>query len=129
MFEAIVHIQYSAQRWIAFQDIGPSPSGRSGHAVASDGRRVFVLGGELSPEAQADETKLIHVLDISMYFLFVISFGQPPILKIQSTSTTRNPTPALSIPNLCGSRHRFPLGESNHISRHLLGRMPPLFPP
>ena len=88
-----------------------------------------MLGGELSPDAQADETKLIHVLDISMYFLFVISFGQPPILKIQSTSTIRNPTPALSIPNLCGSRQRVPLRESNHISRHLLGRMLPLFLP
>jgi len=31
--------------------------------MAFDGRRVFVLGGKLSPGAQADEAKLIHVLD------------------------------------------------------------------
>jgi hypothetical protein len=77
--------------------------------MAFDGRRVFVLGGKLSPGAQADEAKLIHVLDTSMYFLFVISFGQPPNLKTQSTSIIQNPTPTLSIrvrkpPNSCRSR-------------------------
>jgi hypothetical protein len=40
--------------------------------MASDGRRVFVLGGALSPGAQADEARLIHVLDTSTYFPFVI---------------------------------------------------------
>jgi hypothetical protein len=97
--------------------------------MASDGTRVFVLGGKLSPGAQADETKLIHVLDTSMYFLFVILFGQLPSLKTQSTSITRNPTPTLSIlvrrpPNSCGSRRRAPRPEDNHIGRHLLRRMP-----
>jgi hypothetical protein len=38
--------------------------------MAYDGTRVFVLGGILSPSAQANENKLIHVLDTSMYFLF-----------------------------------------------------------
>ena len=37
--------------------------------MASDGRRIFVLGGALSPGAQVDEAKLIHVLDTSTYFL------------------------------------------------------------
>ncbi len=63
-----VHIQYPAQQWIAFQDIGPSPSGRSGHTMASDETRMFVLGGTLSVGAQADESKLVHVLDTGMYF-------------------------------------------------------------
>ena len=36
--------------------------------MASDGQRVFVLGGELSPGAQGDEAKLIHILDTSKYF-------------------------------------------------------------
>jgi hypothetical protein len=34
--------------------------------MASDGRRVFVVGGKLSSGAQADKAKLIHVLDTSM---------------------------------------------------------------
>ncbi|KAF8492373.1 hypothetical protein F5888DRAFT_1858822 [Russula emetica] len=60
----------STQRWTAFQDVGSSPSGRFGHAMACDGTRVFVLGGELSPGAQVevDEAKLIHVLDTTFKF-------------------------------------------------------------
>ena len=53
--------------------------------MASDGGRVFVLGGNLPLGARVDGAKLIHVLDTSMYFLFVILFGQRPSLK-QSSS-------------------------------------------
>ena len=75
------------------KDIGPSPYKRRVHTMSSanDSRRVFVLGGESSPDVQADEAKLIHVLDTSMYFLFVVLFGQRSSLK-QSSSFTRNPT-------------------------------------
>ena len=52
--------------------------------MACDGTRLFVLGGALSPGAQVDEAKLIHVLDTSMYFRFVISFGQHSNLKQSS---------------------------------------------
>jgi len=53
----LIALQLSTQRWTAFQDIGPSPCGRGAHAMASDGRRVFVLGGELSPGTQVDKAK------------------------------------------------------------------------
>ncbi len=43
--------------------------------MASDESRVFVLGGLLSSGLPVDEAKPIHVLETSMYFLFVISFG------------------------------------------------------
>jgi len=49
--------------------------------MASDGKHVFLLGGESPPGTQTDEAKLIHVLDTSMYYIFFISFGQPPSLK------------------------------------------------
>ena len=39
--------------------------------MASDGTRVFVLGG-YSKGAPADEASLIHVFDTSMHFLLVI---------------------------------------------------------
>ena len=55
--------------------------------MASDGRRVFLLGGELSPGARVDDAKRVYVLDTSMYFPFVVSFGQPSSLK-QSSSLT-----------------------------------------
>src|SRR6266566_59078 len=98
--------------------------------MASDGRRVFVLGGELSPGTQVDKTKLIHVLDTSMYFLFVISFGQSSSLK-QSSSYTRNPTLILSSivrrpPNLRRSRPRVTRSRVNHNTGCSLHQMPEL---
>ena len=53
------------QRWYMFQNMGPSPSGRSGHAMASMGTRVFVLGGESFTPSKTDDSSLIHVLDTS----------------------------------------------------------------
>jgi hypothetical protein len=78
--------------------------------MASDGRRVFLLGGRLSPGTEVAEAELIHVLDTGMYFLFVISFGKPSSLK-QSSLFSRDPTPTLSTLlrrplNTCGSRQR-----------------------
>jgi hypothetical protein len=51
------------------QNVGPSPSGRSGHAMALNGTRVFVLGGESSVGTRPDESALIHVLDTSTYVI------------------------------------------------------------
>jgi hypothetical protein len=64
--------------------------------MASDGTRIFVLGGALSKKAQEDETALIHVMDTSTYNLFVISFGQPSYLKAQSTPSIQIPIPTMS---------------------------------
>ena len=64
--------------------------------MASDGTRVFVLGGHLD-SAQPDEVSLVHVFDTSMYFLSVISSRQPPRLRTQRTSSTQNPSITLSI--------------------------------
>jgi hypothetical protein len=124
---ALIHIQYPAQRWTAFQDIGPSPCGRYGHAMACDGTRVFVLGGALSPGTQVNEAKLIHVLDTSKHFLFVIPFGQSSSLK-QSSSFTRNPTPILSgivrrPPNLRRSYPRVTRPRVNHNTGYSLYQM------
>jgi hypothetical protein len=125
----LLHVRNAAQRWTAFQDIGPNPCGRGGHAMASDGRRVFVLGGELSPDAQADEAKLIHVFDTSMYFLFVISFPQPSSLK-QSSLFTRNLNLTLTMssivrrpPNLGRSYPRVTRPRVNHRAGYPLQQM------
>ncbi|KAH7885957.1 hypothetical protein F5I97DRAFT_1808782 [Phlebopus sp. FC_14] len=53
----------SNQRWYMFQNMGPAPSGRSGHAMASMGSRVFVLGGESFTPTKGDDHGIIHVLD------------------------------------------------------------------
>ncbi|KAF9076091.1 hypothetical protein BDP27DRAFT_1284823 [Rhodocollybia butyracea] len=53
----------SNQRWYMFQNMGPAPSGRSGHAMASIGTRVFVLGGESFTPSKPEDANFIHVLD------------------------------------------------------------------
>ncbi|KAF8578415.1 hypothetical protein K439DRAFT_1362232 [Ramaria rubella] len=52
----------SNQRWYMFQNMGPAPSGRSGHAMSSSGARVFVLGGEAFG-TKTEDVNVIHVLD------------------------------------------------------------------
>jgi hypothetical protein len=50
-----------------FQNMGPAPSARSGHAMASIGPRVYVLGGlgaEFMNPNKEDPT-VMHVLDTS----------------------------------------------------------------
>ncbi|KAF8546039.1 galactose oxidase, partial [Imleria badia] len=56
----------SYQRWYIFQKMGPAPSARSGHAMASTGSRVFVLGGESFTPTKEDDHGIIHVLDTSL---------------------------------------------------------------
>ncbi|KAI6047790.1 hypothetical protein EDC04DRAFT_22546 [Pisolithus marmoratus] len=53
----------SNQRWYMFQNMGPAPTARSGHAMASMGSRVFVLGGESFTPTRGDDHGIIHVLD------------------------------------------------------------------
>jgi hypothetical protein len=121
---APVHIQYPAQRWTAFQDIGPSPCRRKLHAMAHDGKRVFVLGGSSSLDAHMDEFEPIHVLDTGMYYLFIISYRQPSSLK-QSSSFTRNPTLTLSSTvRTLNLRRSYPRVRVNHNSLHSLCQMP-----
>lgn len=45
--------------------MGPTPSGRSGHAMASMGTKVFVLGGESFVSSRTDDSDLVYVLDTS----------------------------------------------------------------
>jgi hypothetical protein len=128
----LVHMRSAAQRWFKFHNVGSRPLRRSSHAMASDGTRVFVLGG-FSKGARADKISLIHVFDTSMYFLSIISSGQPPRLRTQSISSTRNPSVTLPIlmrrpPNLRGSHPQLPQPRSNHSTRNPLHRRPTVFP-
>jgi hypothetical protein len=49
-----------------FQNMGPAPTGRSGHAMAAFGKQVLVLGGESNAafaQSRVDDPSVIHVLD------------------------------------------------------------------
>jgi hypothetical protein len=125
----LVQMRSAAQRWFKFRNEGPDPHRRSCHAMASDGTRIFLLGG-WPKGAQADEISLIHVLDTSMYIRLVISSGQPPRLRTQNTSNTRKPTLTPSVPirrkppNLRGSHLQVPRPRSSHRTRYPPPRRP-----
>jgi hypothetical protein len=124
----LVHMRNAAQRWFTFHNEGTSPLRRSAHAMASDGTRIFVLGG-YSRDVRADEISLIHVFDTSMYVFLVNLSGQLPRLRTQRTSSTRKPSLALSIllrgpPNFRGGHPQVPGPRSNHYIRHPLYRRP-----
>ncbi|KAI9805344.1 MAG: Negative regulator of mitotic exit [Piccolia ochrophora] len=54
----------SSRRWYTFQNMGPSPSPRSGHSMTAYGKSIVVLGGEPSSAPRdAAELSLVYVLD------------------------------------------------------------------
>ncbi|KAI0007406.1 hypothetical protein F4779DRAFT_514504 [Xylariaceae sp. FL0662B] len=56
----------SSRRWYTFQNMGPSPSPRSGHSMTAVGRSVVVVGGEPSSATnQVNDLSVVYVLDTS----------------------------------------------------------------
>ncbi|KAF2203139.1 cell polarity protein-like protein [Delitschia confertaspora ATCC 74209] len=56
----------SSRRWYMFQNMGPSPSPRSGHSMTSFGKHVIVMAGEPSSTASdRQELSLAYILDTS----------------------------------------------------------------
>lgn len=56
----------TSRRWYTFQNMGPSPSPRSGHSMTSYGKNIVVLGGEPSSAArEAQDLSLAYMLDTS----------------------------------------------------------------
>lgn len=75
----------SSRRWYTFQNMGPSPSPRSGHSMTASGKHIVVLGGEPSSAPRdASELSLIYFLDTSKIRYPVDSHSQaPPDQRIQ----------------------------------------------
>ena len=54
----------SSRRWYTFQNMGPSPSPRSGHSMTAYGKQIVVLGGEPSTATrEATDLATVYVLD------------------------------------------------------------------
>ncbi|TFK56591.1 hypothetical protein OE88DRAFT_1649961 [Heliocybe sulcata] len=73
-------------RWFMFQNMGPSPSGRSGHAMAAMGARVFVLGGESYAPSKPEDSTLIHVLDTSAWQVLLVCSSTHKYLRTHQIS-------------------------------------------
>ena len=56
----------TSRRWYTFQNMGPSPSPRSGHSMTAFGKQIVVLAGEPSSAPRdAGELSLVYILDTS----------------------------------------------------------------
>ena len=56
----------SSRRWYTFQNMGPSPSPRSGHSMTAYGKQVVVLAGEPSTATrEAADLAIVYLLDTS----------------------------------------------------------------
>ncbi|KAF8898933.1 hypothetical protein BD779DRAFT_1464981 [Infundibulicybe gibba] len=86
----------SNQRWYMFQNMGPSPSGRSGHAMASMGAKVYVLGGESATYLKPEDAEIYHVLD-TKHIKYPDNKPGPPGQGIP-TAGPQNPMRKSSIP-------------------------------
>ncbi|SPN99806.1 related to cell polarity protein tea1p [Cephalotrichum gorgonifer] len=54
----------SSRRWYTFQNMGPSPSPRSGHSMTSVGKSVVIVGGEpSSPAGSSTDLGIVYLLD------------------------------------------------------------------
>ncbi|EAU92720.2 hypothetical protein CC1G_01765 [Coprinopsis cinerea okayama7 len=84
----------SNQRWYMFQNMGPSPSGRSGHAMASQGSRVWVLGGESFTPSVNEDPNSFHVLDTKHIRYPDPNRGPPPPATVPpaNQNTARKPS-------------------------------------
>ncbi|OCF30994.1 hypothetical protein I316_07401 [Kwoniella heveanensis BCC8398] len=57
----------SNHRWYMFQNMGPSPTPRSGHAMVAASGKIFIVGGEANQALTEvrDDPNMIHILDTS----------------------------------------------------------------
>jgi hypothetical protein len=54
----------TSRRWYTFQNMGPSPSPRSGHSMTAYGKQIVVLAGEPSSAArEAQDLATVYMLD------------------------------------------------------------------
>ncbi|PKS09395.1 hypothetical protein jhhlp_004010 [Lomentospora prolificans] len=54
----------TSRRWYTFQNMGPSPSPRSGHSMTAVSKSVVVVGGEpSSPAGSSTDLAVVYVLD------------------------------------------------------------------
>ncbi|KAF6766585.1 hypothetical protein DFP72DRAFT_839021 [Ephemerocybe angulata] len=90
------------QRWYMFQNMGPSPSGRSGHRMAAQGTKVWVLGGESFAPVKGDEINSFHCLDTRHIRYPDPARGPPPPASVPPGSQNSARKPSLTSQNAPG---------------------------
>ncbi|GAA5993422.1 hypothetical protein JCM5350_006875 [Sporobolomyces pararoseus] len=90
--EDLAAFKIGTQRWFMFQNMGPAPSGRSGHAMATWQNKVLVLGGESYTSMRSDDPALVHTLDTTK-IKYPPDSARPPPAQVASN---QSPLPAPS---------------------------------
>ncbi|OLL24437.1 Tip elongation aberrant protein 1, partial [Neolecta irregularis DAH-3] len=84
-------LRITNRRWYTFQNMGPSPSGRSGHSLTTVRENVIVLGGE-GATSRPEENNCAFILDTTKIRYPVDNSTQqtqqPPGGSIQPRSTS-----------------------------------------
>ncbi|KAF8973589.1 hypothetical protein BDZ97DRAFT_379394 [Flammula alnicola] len=114
----------SNQRWYMFQNMGPSPSGRSGHAMASIGTKVFVLGGESFSPSKSDDPSITHVLD-TKHIKYPEDNKGPPASTVPPANQNNSRKPSITPQN-----SQNPQQQQQGATPNINGRsMSPSIPP
>ncbi|KAK4239167.1 hypothetical protein C8A03DRAFT_43184 [Achaetomium macrosporum] len=81
----------TSRRWYTFQNMGPSPSPRSGHSMTAVGKTIVVVGGEPSSAATAvNDLALVYCLDTTKIRYPNDSGANAPRTRRPSDVTTQN---------------------------------------
>lgn len=84
----------SSRRWYTFQNMGPSPSPRSGHTMTTVGKTVVVVGGEPSQAAPSvNDLSMIYILDTTK-----IRYPSDSQIQSQSQRTPGQRRPSIAEP-------------------------------
>ncbi|TKX23049.1 galactose oxidase-like protein 4 [Elsinoe australis] len=97
----------SSRRWYTFQNMGPSPSPRSGHSMTTVGKTIVVLAGEPS-SAPRDAGELSLA-----YFLDTTKIRYPADSSSSQGTSQQAALPAAPAERIPG--HRRPSGEKSGI--------------
>ena len=82
----------SSRRWYTFQNMGPSPSPRSGHSMTAHGKQIVILAGEPSSAPRdPGELSMVYLLDTGKIRYPNDAPGQGAEAK-QPNSPTRRPS-------------------------------------
>ncbi|KAH0590935.1 hypothetical protein H2248_001048 [Termitomyces sp. 'cryptogamus'] len=115
----------SNQRWYMFQNMGPAPSGRSGHSMASVNSKVYVLGGESSIPDQGEDPAIVSVLD-TKHIKYPPSKDPPPTtVQPSAQGLSRKPSANAATPNVRPTSPPNPVDPANRSAKSLNGSITP----
>ncbi|WYZ39258.1 hypothetical protein EsH8_III_001172 [Colletotrichum jinshuiense] len=91
----------TSRRWYTFQNMGPSPSPRSGHSMTTVGKAVVVVGGEPSSSpASVGDLGIVYMLDTTKIRYPNDAQAQQQPVGQQRVQQARRPSAAAETRNL-----------------------------